>query len=447
MTIKNIIDNNLCTGCGVCISEDKSNSSSMGWNSEGFLVPEINDTSFHNEMERVCPFNLKGNLNEDSLANSFLDSALYRDNDIGYYSGLYVGYSKEHRETSSSGGMATFIFDNLLQSGKVDNLFIVKELNGEYKYQLFNNVQKIKSISKTRYFPVTLETLFTEINNIKGTVAVSGVACFIKAIRLKQSYNPELKAKIPFLVGIICGGLKSKYYSDFLAQSAGCFDEYGSAEYRVKKPESYALDYNFSCKDKYGERIHIVEMRTLGDMWGTGLFKSNACDFCDDVTTELADISLGDAWIEPYNKEGLGNSVVITRSKLADEIIRHGIEQDLLHIKHASLTQIKESQQGSFNHRHKGLHFRIENAHKHGMSTPPKRDRFLVKQSVMINRIQKLRLITRENSLRIWSDTKNVDRFNEDMKPFLINLKKATSTYKLYSRIINKIKKILRGSK
>jgi coenzyme F420-reducing hydrogenase beta subunit len=42
-------------------------------------------------------------------------------------------------------------------------------------------------------------------------------------------------------------------------------------------------------------------------MWGTGLFKSNACDFCDDVTTELADVSL-DAWI-PYNKDGLGNSV------------------------------------------------------------------------------------------------------------------------------------------
>ncbi|WP_174507953.1 Coenzyme F420 hydrogenase/dehydrogenase, beta subunit C-terminal domain [Klebsiella oxytoca] len=447
MTIKNVISNNLCTGCGVCISEDKSNASSMKWNHEGFLVPEINGASFSNEMERVCPFSLKSNFDEDSLANIFLDSALSRDDEIGRYSGLYVGYSEEHRKTSSSGGIATFVFDYLLQSRAVDNLFIVKEFNGEYKYQLFNSVQKIKSISKTRYYPVTLETLFSEIDSIEGTVAVSGVACFIKAIRLKQSYNPELKVKIPFLVGIICGGLKSKYYSDFLAQSAGCFNEYDSAEYRVKKPESYALDYNFSCKEKYGERIHIVEMKTLGDMWGTGLFKSNACDFCDDVTTELADISLGDAWIEPYNKEGLGNSIVITRSILADGIIRDGIAQGLLHMKQASLAQIKESQQGSFNHRHKGLYFRIANAHKNGMLTPLKRERFLIKQSFMVNRIQKLRLVTRESSLRIWSDTKDVDRFNEGMKPLLINLKKATSTYKLYSRVINKIKKIMRGNK
>jgi coenzyme F420 hydrogenase subunit beta len=30
-------------------------------------------------------------------------------------------------------------------------------------------------------------------------------------------------------------------------------------------------------------------------MCASGLFKANACDYCDDVTTELVDISLGDA--------------------------------------------------------------------------------------------------------------------------------------------------------
>jgi Pyruvate/2-oxoacid:ferredoxin oxidoreductase delta subunit len=36
VTIKEIVRNELCTGCGVCISEDKSNSSEMIWNSQGF---------------------------------------------------------------------------------------------------------------------------------------------------------------------------------------------------------------------------------------------------------------------------------------------------------------------------------------------------------------------------------------------------------------------------
>ncbi len=39
-------------------------------------------------------------------------------------------------------------------------------------------------------------------------------------------------------------------------------------------------------------------------MWGGGLFKANAYDFCDYVTTELADISLDDARLPRYNQDG-----------------------------------------------------------------------------------------------------------------------------------------------
>ncbi|EFN8016736.1 coenzyme F420 hydrogenase, partial [Escherichia coli] len=39
ITIKDVIDNELCTGCGVCISEDSSKTSFMKWNSEGFYEP------------------------------------------------------------------------------------------------------------------------------------------------------------------------------------------------------------------------------------------------------------------------------------------------------------------------------------------------------------------------------------------------------------------------
>lgn len=442
MTIKEIVNNDLCTGCGVCISEDKSKSSSMVWNSSGFLVPELSNSSDQELMARVCPFSLNTQYDEDTLANIFLKNAKHRDNDIGFYSNLYFGYSKEYRSTSSSGGMATFIFEEILLSGRADHLFIVKEIDGKYGYQLHSSVDSIKKISKTRYYPVTLESLFTEINNIKGTIAISGVACFIKAIRLKQVYTPELREKITFLVGIICGGLKSKYYSDFLAQSSGCFDEYKNAEYRLKKPDSFALDYKFTCQEKYGERIHVVEMRKLGDMWGTGLFKSNACDFCDDVTTELADISLGDAWIEPYSSDGMGNSVVIARSAFAESIVQKGISEGKLNLSFATIGQVKSSQQGSFNHRHKGLLFRTKVSKSNGKLFPIKRARFLSKQSFLFNEIQLLRMKTREKSLSLWVENQNIDRFNESFSPYLLRLRKVTSFYKFISKVNNKLKKI-----
>ena len=246
MNIDSIVKSNLCTGCGACISEDQSHQAKMIWNHEGFLVPSLGESSTQDEMIKVCPFAIQQK-NEDELGELFLKQpeAKYQDK-IGYYSGLYAGYSKEFRETSSSGGIATYVFKMLLEEKIVDHLFIVKEVEGQYTYQFFSNVEEITQISKTRYIPVTLEKLFQKISQINGKVAVSGVACFVKAIRLKQYHYPELKEKIAFIVGIICGGLKSRYYTDYLAQEAGCINEYSNTEYRIKNKESYALDYKFS---------------------------------------------------------------------------------------------------------------------------------------------------------------------------------------------------------
>ncbi|WP_180061670.1 MULTISPECIES: Coenzyme F420 hydrogenase/dehydrogenase, beta subunit C-terminal domain [unclassified Acinetobacter] len=423
MNIESIVKNNLCTGCGACISEDEYKQAKMIWDENGFLVPKLGVNSTQEKMISVCPF-APEQKNEDELGELFLkDRTKNYNSKLGYYTNLYAGYAKQFRETSSSGGIATYVFKRLLEEKIVDHLFIVKEKNGEYSYQFFSNFQDITKISKTRYVPVTMVELFEKISTTDGKVAVSGVACFVKAIRLKQYYYPELKEKIPFVVGIICGGLKSKYYTDFLAQSAGCFSDYQNAEYRVKNKESFALDYKFSCVEKNTNKIHMVEMKTLGDMWGTGLFKSNACDFCDDVVTELADISLGDAWIDPYYKSGLGDSIVITRSLLADKIIKSGLVECDLVLDELLESKVLQSQQGSFNHRHNGLKVRVELASSNEKLFPKKRNKFLIDQGFLLNQIQVLRAKTRSNSLSFWKATQNVSLFNKQMKSSLVKLK------------------------
>ena len=441
MNIEAIVKNNLCTGCGACISEDESRQAKMIWDENGFLVPKLGVNSTQEKMVVFCPFAPKQK-NEDELGEAFLkEKSKNYHNKLGFYTNLYAGYSKQFRETSSSGGIATYVFKKLLEEKIVDYLFIVKEKNGEYSYQFFSDVEDITKISKTRYIPVTMAELFEKISTMDGKIAVSGVACFVKAIRLKQYYYPEFKTKIPFVVGIICGGLKSRYYTDFLAQSAGCFSEYESAQYRVKNKESVALDYQFSCVEKNNKKIHMVEMKTLGDMWGTGLFKSNACDFCDDVVTELADISLGDAWIDPYDKSGLGNSIIITRSEKANTIINKAIELNDLKINFLTIDEVIKSQSGSYNHRHKGLLFRSEYFQVNNLKFPDLRERFFERQDILFNIVQKLRLETRSKSLFLWKDSKNIINYNFRMKLYLKKLKFFT----LLNHRFIKLKKIIKG--
>jgi len=428
VSIKDIVENDLCVGCGICVSE--SVSSKMIWNEYGFLVPEL-DGLFNDLAIKVCPFNSEPDSDvsdEDKLAAIYLSDSSFKDERIGRYEKTYVGYSNNYRASSSSGGIATYIFEQLLQQGYVDHLFIVKEINGNYSYQWFNNVNQIREISKTRYIPVSLDRLFVEIDSKKGKVAVSGVACFIKAIRLKQYVRPEYKEKIPFLVGIICGGLKSSFFTDYLVQKSGIHGAFSKQEYRIKDPNSTASDYSFGAYSNENT-FHEMKMRSVGDMWGTGLFKANACDYCDDVTTELADISLGDAWLSPYSSEGMGTSVIVTRTKFADKLIQSGISSKLLEVHNLSLELFKKSQAGSFKHRQSAELFRLRKRKKHDKLLPFKREKFFVSIPSEFQFVQSQRMKLRMKSLEIWKQNPLVEEFESAIGSYKLNLKIRTRLY------------------
>ncbi|HOA81556.1 MAG TPA: Coenzyme F420 hydrogenase/dehydrogenase, beta subunit C-terminal domain, partial [Defluviitaleaceae bacterium] len=243
--------------------------------------------------------------------------------------------------------------------------------------------------------------------------------------------------KIPFLVGIICGGIKSRFFTEYLANKAGVeIENIEKPQFRIKDFNSTAGDYSFGCIDRKTQTEKTIKMRSVGDMWGTGLFKANACDFCDDVTNELADISLGDAWLNPYNKDGKGTNVIVTRSKLAEDLINSGIRSTDLSVKPLAFEAFLSSQQGSFNHRHKGLGYRMNLAEKRGMTIPPKRhDK--EKISLDFKWVQNQRMKVRKLSLTEWAKHKDSNLFDDVMSEPMEKLKRITRIYH-YTRSIKR---------
>lgn len=431
--IAKVVDNDLCTGCGVCTYSCSSNALTMDWNEEGFLVPELTgDCDDDSSCISVCPFNpqpIEAVKNETIIADIFLSEGTEKYDKLGRLINIYAAYSEEFRDSSSSGGIATYVFDQLLDRGVVDHIFSVRSsgITGtHYEYKISSSKEQLRNASKTRYYPVTLATVLPELNRLEGKVAIVGVACFVKAIRLAQYDNPVLKDKIPFVVGIICGGVKSSFFTEYLASKAGA--DYKSIQlpnYRVKDETSFALDYSFSCIDTVDGDSKKIRMREVGDMWGSGFFKANACDFCDDVVTELADISLGDAWLDPYSKDGRGTSVVITRNLLAEKIITEGMNNSELMIEPITADTMRTSQQGSFNHRHEGLYVRVKAARRKGIPIPEKR---YGKKPVLLDVIlvQKMRMFIRKKSLEVWRQTRSAKDFDIEMKKSISYLKTTT---------------------
>lgn len=403
----------------------------MDWDEHGFLAPHIVEEPLPPEAIKVCPFNPNPKeevRDEDRLGAIFLADAPRCDPLIGRFSDTYIGYCDAYRQTSSSGGIATYVFYQLLKRKVVEHLFVVVGDGAEYKYRIFSDPEEITRISKTRYYPVTLEGLFKELERTEGRIAISGVACFIKALRLKQYYVPDLKTRVPFMVGIICGGLKSRFFTEFLVQSAGILSEYKNQEYRIKDPDSTASDYSFGATDANGVR-HQIKMSKVGDMWGSGLFKAEACDYCTDVLAELADISIGDAWLPDYRKDGLGNSVIITRSQLAERIIRNGIENSELNLDRVTSQRIVDSQKASFAHRQDAAQFRYWVARVRRLGVPPVRTRFLRSISLPYAVVQIQRLITRKKSLSYWKDKADITSFNKRIAKHLLILNGIQKIY------------------
>src|SRR5690554_6095688 len=434
---KNIFDavvkQDLCVGCGACLYSSTKNNLGMKWNKEGFLNPNPDIPELLSEDNlKVCPFNPfpdKEVRTENEIADIFLNDAPNHHKRVGKFYNTYVGYSNKYRLTSSSGGLATYLIDQLFIEDIIDAVITVKEgKDSFYEYSVIRSTDELISTSETKYYPVTLGTVIDQLKNANERFAVVGIACFIKSVRLLQFYHPELKDKIKFTIGIISGGVKSKFFAEYLAGKTGVSsDQFSKPKFRIKDLQSSASDYSFGCNDINGQQ-HTIKMRKVGDMWGSGMFKNNACDFCDDVTTELADISLGDARINPYRNDGKGTNIIVTRTELSERLINDGIIHKELAVDTLEFDQFLSSQQGSFNHRQKALGYRIKLAKSKGFIIPPKRhDNENI--SLDFKLVQKQRMAVRKLSLVQWPVSKDSLEFDQTMFKSRENLRKRTRIY------------------
>jgi coenzyme F420-reducing hydrogenase beta subunit len=184
-----------------------------------------------------------------------------------------------------------------------------------FGYRISRTVADVRQSAKSRYYPIELSAVLDEIRATPGRYAVVGVPCFIKAVQLARTIEPLLAERIAFTIGLFCGHMKSARMVDSFALQMGADPAAVRAvDFRLKderRPANWYRTQLVLADRSTAEQDwwHLVE----GD-WGSGFFQNSACNFCDDVVAETADIALGDAWVEPYSSDGRGTNVVVVRS-------------------------------------------------------------------------------------------------------------------------------------
>jgi len=360
-----IVHSGLCIGCGSCAAAEPR--ASMNWNRIGQLKPTGPRDWYERRTEAFstqCPF-APGSADEDVIAAERFPAAPIRDPRIGSFEQAYVGAAGDpFRAQGSSGGMVSWVAARLLETGAADAVAHVEpaapESGALFRYRLSREVGELSRGAKSRYYPVELSHVVRRIREAPGRYAIVGIPCFIKAVHLLRRSDPVLRERVTHTLGLFCGHMKSAaFVQSFAWQLGTAMEDVAAVDYRIKDQGRPANWYRAHLTLKDGSSRAEDWWHLADGDWGAGFFQNSACNVCDDVVAETADVAFGDAWVEPFSSDGRGTNVVIARTPEMRALIERGIAEGQLDLDPVDADFIVRTQAAGLRHRREGLSYRL----------------------------------------------------------------------------------------
>lgn len=429
--IDEVVKNELCIGCGTCAGICPQKILKIQDNEYGEYIPsevQVCDSHCGLCME-VCPFG--DNENETQIGAKIYGSTegIKYLPETGYYLDSYVGYSNEFRQSSASGGMAVWLLTKLLKEGIVDHVICpTPQKNPEklFSFEILSDENSIKAASGSVYYPVEMSEVIQKIIEFPGRYAVTGLPCFIKALRLASQKNRKLRERIAFTIGLVCGQMKSKNYTKYIAALAGKKDlnKIQSVYYRGKDPENPASNFYYHFTDEHGLKYKIFWSDGISEAWVNRWFTPNACNYCDDVFAELADVTFMDAWLPEYSKDSMGTNLVLVRSSEILALIQEGMEKNEIYLSTISIEKVIKSQAGVLDLKRNQLSYRLYIALQEGQKAPKKRVPSEERIGALKKRELKLKAKMQKESRELFLDccqnrTVDINVLRDGMQPYL----------------------------
>lgn len=383
-----VVEGGYCVGCGACAAVADS-PITIKFDEYGKLKATLKNEAqnqfFDGEVEQVCPFSDKSK-NEDELGKELFEKQAVYHEKLGYHIATYAGYVKEgsFRRNGSSGGMGSWIANAMLTKGLADGVIHVHQRNPTnddprlFHYRLSTTPEQIKGGAKSRYYPIELSEIIQLIRNRPGRYVIIGIPCFIKAVRLLSKVDQLINERVAFCIGLICGHLKSARFAEMFSWQCGIAPGLlTSIDFRTKLKGYGANRYGVTVSG-YEDGKEVVKISPpvntmYGTNWGLGFFKYQACDYCDDVVAETADVTIGDAWLPQYVADSLGTNVLIVRNPIVQELLVKADKDQEINLDIIMDDDVVQSQSSGFNHRREGLAYRLYLKDKQGQWRPKKR--------------------------------------------------------------------------
>lgn len=379
--ILRLVADDLCCGCGMCAGVCPRADLTMVWTPRGERVPAARGDcpASCGICAKVCPF-ADAEPGLDALcANLFASTAKSHRAETGYSRFSHVGHvtAGDYRARGASGGLTTWLLAEALQTGLVDRVICVRPNPDPellFRFDVVSRPEEVRESAQSAYYPVDMAEAIRQCLAEDGRYAVVALPCAAEALRRACALLPKLAERIVLVLGLVCGQMKSRGFTDYLVRASGLAPrEVTRVRYRCKVADGTANDFEFHAMTPEGTRILPRRSSAYNTTWMTGQFKLRACDFCDDAFAEAADAALMDAWAPAYAKDPLGTSIVLTRSAQVEELIDGGTQRSELSLAPYSIERVIEGQSGVLIPKRRLLSNRLWLAHGSGDRVPRKR--------------------------------------------------------------------------
>jgi len=343
-TVKKVVRQGLCTGCGTCAGICPHEAIEMVVDSEKGIYLPTPDTERCFIKCRLCFDACPGYTVDFRQLNGKIFGKESEDILLGNYRNCYIGHATDYdiRYNSASGGLVTALLIYALEEGMIDGALVTRMKRDkplEPEPFIARSREEIIEASKSKYCPVPANIALREILKTEGKYAVVGLPCHIHGVRKAETLNKRLTERIVLHLGIFCGHTPTFLGTKFLLWRGD-----------VKEEDVIKLSYRGEgwpgrvlLQSKDGKKIFYPYNYLWSRIFGR-FFYPMRCTLCCDQSSELADISFGDAWLPELANDNVGTSVVISRTEVGEALLQNTMLKKKVNLNETAAATIKRSQ-------------------------------------------------------------------------------------------------------
>lgn len=319
MTVEQIVNDRLCMQCGTCAGTCPRTAIEMRWSlAEGWLPQVLSERCDDcDACVAVCP----------TTGVDYTPQAWWRGRNegapaldfLGPWRGLWFGWASDERTryAGASGGVATAILAGALQEGLIDAAVIASASASNalaIEPLVARSPEDVAACRGSKYNMVAMNDQLRLVLREPGRYAFAGLPCHVQGLRLAQRRYRRLRERVVFSLGIFCGWSSQPRATELAARRLGVDpDELADVRYRGPGwPGGLRLATRSGAAHErpYPEYFDRTMMA----------FTPPRCRLCPDGLAELADLSVGDAWLQRFEGSP-GVSDLIARTPAGVEMV------------------------------------------------------------------------------------------------------------------------------